>query len=45
MDGKALGLPVTLIVDKDGCEIGVVEGGFKWDSAEVKALVGALKGG
>jgi thiol-disulfide isomerase/thioredoxin len=44
-DGKALGLPVTLIVDKDGCEIGAVEGAVKWDSAEAEALVGALKGG
>ena len=44
-DGKALGLPVTLIIDKDGCEIGAVEGGVKWDSAEAQALVGALKGG
>ncbi len=30
-DGKALGLPVTLVIDKDGCEIGAVEGGAKWD--------------
>ena len=44
-DGKALGLPVTLIVDKDGCEIGAVEGAVRWDSAEAEALVGALKGG
>jgi thiol-disulfide isomerase/thioredoxin len=44
-DGKALGLPVTLIVDKDGCEIGAVEGGAKWDSAEAQALVETLKGG
>jgi thiol-disulfide isomerase/thioredoxin len=44
-DGKALGLPVTLIVDKDGCEIGAVEGAVKWDSAEAEALIGALKGG
>src|SRR5271156_4542939 len=44
-DGKALGLPVALIVDKDGCEIGAVEGAAKWDSAEAQALVGALKGG
>ena len=44
-DGKALGLPVTLIVDKDGCEIGAVEGAVKWDSTEAEALVGALKGG
>ena len=44
-DGKALGLPVTLVIDKDGCEVGAVEGGAKWDSAEAKALVEALKGG
>jgi len=44
-DGKALGLPVTLVIDKDGCELGAVEGGAKWDSAEAQALVAALKGG
>jgi thiol-disulfide isomerase/thioredoxin len=44
-DGKALGLPVTLVIDKNGCEVGTVEGGAKWDSAEAQALVGALKGG
>ena len=44
-DGKALGLPVTLVIDKNGCEIGAVEGGAKWDSAEAQALVAALKGG
>jgi thiol-disulfide isomerase/thioredoxin len=44
-DGKALGLPVTLVIDKNGCEVASVEGGAKWDSAEAKALVEALKGG
>jgi thiol-disulfide isomerase/thioredoxin len=44
-DGKALGLPVTLVIDKDGCELASVEGGAKWDSAEAKALVETLKGG
>jgi thiol-disulfide isomerase/thioredoxin len=43
--GRALGLPVTLVIDKDGCEIAAVEGGAKWDSAEAQALVEALKGG
>ena len=43
--GRALGLPVTLVIDKDGCEIAAVEGGAKWDSAEAKAQVGARKGG
>ena len=44
-DGKALGLPVTLVIDKDGCEVAAVEGGARWDSAEAQALVEALKGG
>ena len=43
-DGKALGLPVTLVIDKDGCEVGAVEGGIKWDSAEAQALVGGAEG-
>jgi thiol-disulfide isomerase/thioredoxin len=44
-DGKALGLPVTMLIDKDGCEIGAAAGAVKWDSADAEALVGALKGG
>ena len=44
-DGKALGLPVTLVIDKNGCEVASVEGGAKWDSAEAQALVAALTGG
>jgi thiol-disulfide isomerase/thioredoxin len=44
-DGKALGLPVTLVIDKDGCELASVEGGAKWDSADAQALVETLKGG
>ena len=43
--GRALGLPVTLVIDKDGCEVAAVEGGAKWDSAEAQALVATLKGG
>jgi thiol-disulfide isomerase/thioredoxin len=44
-DGKALGLPVTMLIDRNGCEIGTVAGAVKWDSADAAALVGALKGG
>jgi thiol-disulfide isomerase/thioredoxin len=44
-DGKALGLPVSLLIDKDGCEVGVAEGAVKWDSADANALIGALAGG
>src|SRR6478752_3620255 len=43
--GRALGLPVTLVIDKNGCEVAAVEGGAKWDSAEAQALIAALKGG
>ena len=44
-DGKALGLPVSMLIDKDGCEVGAAAGAVKWDSADAEALVGALKGG
>ncbi len=44
-DGKALGLPVSLLIDKDGCEVAAVAGALKWDSADAAALIGALKGG
>jgi thiol-disulfide isomerase/thioredoxin len=44
-DGEALGLPVTMLIDKDGCEIGVAAGAVKWDSADALSLIGALKGG
>lgn len=44
-DGKALGLPVSLLVDRDGCEVATVAGALKWDSADAAALVAALKGG
>ncbi len=44
-DGKALGLPVSLLIDRDGCEVAVVSGALKWDSADAAAVIGALKGG
>jgi thiol-disulfide isomerase/thioredoxin len=44
-EGRALGLPVTMLIDRDGCEIGAAAGAVKWDSADAEALVGALKGG
>jgi thiol-disulfide isomerase/thioredoxin len=44
-DGKALGLPVTMLIDKDGCEIAVAAGAVKWDSAEALSLIKILKGG
>jgi len=43
--GKALGLPTSLLIDKDGCELGVVAGPVNWDSADAAKVVAALKGG
>jgi len=44
-DGKALGLPVSLMIDRDGCEVASAAGAVKWDSPDAVALIGALKGG
>lgn len=33
------GLPTTLLIDKDGREVGRLEGAAEWDSAEAKALI------
>ena len=38
---KAIGLPATLLVDRDGREIGRLTGPAEWDSPEAKALVKA----
>jgi thiol-disulfide isomerase/thioredoxin len=40
--GKAFGLPTTLVIDRDGCEIGHMAGPAQWDSEEAKALVEAV---
>jgi thiol-disulfide isomerase/thioredoxin len=37
--GKALGLPVTMIVDPEGCQIGLMNGPANWRSDDAKALV------
>ena len=42
--GKALGLPTSLLIDKDGCELGVAAGPAKWDSGDALQLIEALKG-
>ena len=43
--GKALGLPASLLIDKEGCELGVVAGPVNWDSDDAAKAVEALKGG
>ena len=42
--GKALGLPTSLLIDSNGCEMGVVGGPANWDGADALKLIGALKG-
>jgi thiol-disulfide isomerase/thioredoxin len=43
-EGLAFGLPVTLMIGKDGCMLGAMNGPAEWASEDAKALVGALKG-
>ncbi|WP_026608405.1 thiol:disulfide interchange protein TlpA [Methylocapsa acidiphila] len=42
--GKILGLPTTILIGKDGCEIGTLAGPAQWDSPEALALLKALQG-
>lgn len=44
-EGLAFGLPVTLMVGKDGCLLGAMNGPAEWASEDAKALVAALKAG
>jgi thiol-disulfide isomerase/thioredoxin len=37
--GKALGLPVTMLVGPDGCQIGLMNGPAAWHSTDARALV------
>lgn len=39
----AFGLPVTLVVDKDGCQISSMNGPAEWDSPEAIKLIDAAK--
>lgn len=39
--GRAVGLPTTLLIDKDGCEIGYLPGPAHWASEDAKALIRA----
>jgi thiol-disulfide isomerase/thioredoxin len=36
--GKVLGLPTTILVGRDGCDIGTMAGPAKWDSQDALAL-------
>jgi thiol-disulfide isomerase/thioredoxin len=39
--GKAFGMPTTILVDRNGCELGVLAGAAEWAGADAKALISA----
>ncbi|WP_022719568.1 TlpA disulfide reductase family protein [Rhodopseudomonas sp. B29] len=39
--GRALGMPTSLLVDSNGCEIATINGPAEWDSADATALIKA----
>ncbi len=43
-NGVALGLPATLLLDKNGCEIAVLQGPAEWDSKGAIEIIDALIG-
>ena len=42
--GKAFGMPTTLLIDKEGCEVAYLAGPAEWSSADALKLVGAALG-
>ncbi|HTV31579.1 MAG TPA: TlpA disulfide reductase family protein [Methylocella sp.] len=40
--GELIGLPTTLLVDKEGCEIGSMAGPAQWDSQDALSLLDAI---
>ncbi|MFN3889966.1 MAG: thiol:disulfide interchange protein TlpA [Beijerinckiaceae bacterium] len=40
--GKAVGLPTTLLIDSNGCELGLMAGPAEWDSDDAKRLIAAV---
>lgn len=42
--GGLLGLPTTLLIDRDGCELGRMAGPAEWASPDGQAVVRAVKG-
>lgn len=41
---KIIGLPTTILIGKDGCEIGTLAGAAAWDSPDAQALIRRLQG-
>ncbi|BCJ89562.1 hypothetical protein IZ6_02970 [Terrihabitans soli] len=42
--GRAVGLPTTLLIDKEGCEIGYLPGPAHWASEDAKKMIRAAIG-
>jgi thiol-disulfide isomerase/thioredoxin len=42
-DGQPLGLPTTLLIDRNGCELGRMAGPAAWSSPEAERLIAAAK--
>lgn len=41
--GKDIGLPTTILVDRNGCELGLMAGPAAWDSPDAQRLIEAAK--
>jgi hypothetical protein len=41
--GLALGLPVTVLIDGDGCMLAHMNGPAEWASADAKALIASVR--
>lgn len=39
---KATGLPTTILIDSDGCELGIMSGPAEWDSEDALRLIKAI---
>lgn len=40
--GKAFGMPTTLLIDANGCELATMAGPADWAGADAKAVIGAM---
>jgi thiol-disulfide isomerase/thioredoxin len=43
--GKVVGLPTTILVDSDGCELGLMPGAANWGAEDAVRMIGAARGG
>jgi thiol-disulfide isomerase/thioredoxin len=41
-EAVAIGLPATLVLDENGCELGVLQGPAEWNTADGKAVIETL---